>query len=450
MRQRWNRTVYVGALALLASAIGLAGCGGGQDGANGSAGENGGAGAGEQGKPQRPARSGPLEITMYTSGSSQTEAIFNDMYGDALRRKFPDVQLRYLPVSGGAKLQEVLASNTTVDLIFDSIGAQNNLKNAQIQVDLNPFIQTYGIDLGKFEQSTIDFQRRNGNGAMLGLPVWTATAGLYYNKEIFDKFGVGYPKDGMTWPEAVELSKRLTRQEGGTQYIGFVTSMQSHAMTNQLGAKPVDPQTGKVLLENDQWKTLLGSLLPFYEQADNYWTSSNITIAAQRAMFEKDRTAAMYTNYGGGTPPADMNWDVVTVPEYTQAPGVGPQSYPAYLSISSLSKNPHLAFEMIEYLVSEEYQLENTRKGRATVLNAPEILKQYGADDPKFQGKNIAAMLPSKRAEAGLYTPEESAAITQFTSAFNAVATKNKDINTALRDATEAAEKAIEALKAQK
>lgn len=47
-------------------------------------------------------------------------------------------------------------------------------------------------------QSTIDFLRRNSNGAILGV------AGLYYNKEIFDKFGVGYPKDRMTWPEAAK------------------------------------------------------------------------------------------------------------------------------------------------------------------------------------------------------------------------------------------------------
>lgn len=431
-----------------ATMVVLAGCGGG-DGGKEAAGSNASKGAEPQ-AAQRPARTGPLDITMYTAGGSVTQEAFDDMYGNALRKKFPDVTFTYIPNSKGSQIQDIITSGTKIDIIFDSIGYQAALRNLDIQTDLTPFIKSFNLNLGKFEQTTIDYQRNNGSGSIFGLPVWTATAGLYYNKDIFDKFGIAYPKDGMTWSELLQLSKQLTRNDGGIQYVGFVTSQASHATTNQLGQKFVDPNTGKALLENDGMKKILSTLAPFYQIPGPTWNSTNLAVAAQRAMFEKDRTAAMYTNYSGGTPPADMNWDVVSVPYYDDAKGVGAQAYPAYLSMSKLSKNPNLAFEIIEYLVSEEYQLENTRKGRATVLNNPDILKQYGANDPKFKGKNVAAMFPLKRAALGNYSAEESAASAQFSTAFNAVVLGNKDVNTALREAAEAANKAIETLQAAK
>jgi multiple sugar transport system substrate-binding protein len=65
----------------------------------------------------------------------------------------------------------------------------------------------------------------------------------------------------------------------------------------------------------------------------------------------------------------------------------------------------------------------------------------------KFKGKNIAAMFPEKRAPIGDYTPYDTIASGKFAAAFTEVIVNKKDINTALREANEAANKEIEALK---
>jgi multiple sugar transport system substrate-binding protein len=44
---------------------------------------------------------------------------------------------------------------------------------------------------------------------------------IYYNKELFDRSGVPYPKDGWTLDDMVERTRRLTRQDGGVQYWGY-------------------------------------------------------------------------------------------------------------------------------------------------------------------------------------------------------------------------------------
>lgn len=397
--------------------------------------------------PAKSANTGPREITMYTAGGAIDEKTFDSMYGNAIRKKFPDVTVKYIPNGKGSTMADLITAGTTVDIVFDSIGYANTFRDFGIQVDMTPYIKSRGLDLGKFEQTAIDFQRKMGNGAINSLPVWTASAGLFYNKELFDKFGVPYPKDNITWTEVYDLAKRLTRNEGGIQYVGYVTAAGSQANTNQLGLKYIDAKTGKAQIDNDDWTKFMQSIVQFFQITGVDWTAQNSTVAAMRAMFEKERVAAMYTNYSGGTPPDDMKWDVVKVPSYEQAPGVGPQSYPAYLSITSLSKNKELAFDVIAYLVSEEYQLENTKAGRATVLNNKDIIKQYGASMEKFKGKNIAAMFPEKRAPIGDYTPYDTIASGKFSAAFTEIIVNKKDINTALREANEAANKEIEALK---
>ncbi|MFC3767872.1 extracellular solute-binding protein [Paenibacillus sp. GCM10012303] len=429
--------------ALTASA--LAACGG-------AGGSQGGQAAGPEAKDNPPAASkpvntGPREITMYTAGGTIDEKAFDSMYGDAIRKKFPDVTVKFIPNTKGSTLPDLIAAGTTIDIIFDSIGYAESFRNYGIHMDMTPFIKASGLDLNQFEQTAIEFQRKIGNGQIHSLPVWTASAGLFYNKDLFDKFGVGYPKDNMTWSEILEIAKKLTRKDGDIQYVGYVTAAGSQANTNQLGLKYVDSKTGKAQIDNEDWTKFMQSIVPFFQISGMTWTAENTTVAAMRAMFEKDRTAAMYTNYSGGTPPEDMNWDVVKVPSYEQAPGVGPQSYPAYLSMTTLSKNKELAFDVIHYLVSKEYQLLNTKAGRATVLNDKEIIKTYGESMAKFKGKNITAMFPEKRAPIGDYTAADTAAASQFSSAFTKIILNQKDINTALREANEAANKAIEEIK---
>jgi multiple sugar transport system substrate-binding protein len=72
--------------------------------------------------------------------------------------------------------------------------------------------------------TTIDIQKGFADGGTYGMPVSTTSGALFHNKDLFDKFGVPYPKDGMTWDVLYELAKKMTRNEGGVQYKGFTFS----------------------------------------------------------------------------------------------------------------------------------------------------------------------------------------------------------------------------------
>ena len=53
------------------------------------------------------------------------------------------------------------------------------------------------------------------NGKQWLLPKDYSPIGVYYNKKIFDQFGVPYPEDGWTWDDLLATAKALTRDTNG-------------------------------------------------------------------------------------------------------------------------------------------------------------------------------------------------------------------------------------------
>jgi multiple sugar transport system substrate-binding protein len=144
-----------------------------------------------------------------------------------------------------------------------------------------------------------------------------------------------------------------------------------------------------------------------------------------------------------------MNVDYVQFPTFKEAPGMGPQPYPTYFYVSSTSKYKDEVFEVLAYLTSDEYQMEASKLGNITVLNNKSIQAALASSLPEFKGKNISAFIPKQVAPPAYQTKYDSVVRGFMDAAFKDVATGLKDINTALREAEEGANKAIAESKAK-
>lgn len=78
-----------------------------------------------------------------------------------------------------------------------------------------------------------------------------------------------------------------------------------------------------------------------------------------------------------------------------------------------------------------------------SVLNNPEIVQSFSQDSPLYKGKNVKVLIPEKYASPSPLTPYNSFVTTEFCNAFVANVVDRKDMNTALREAAEAAEQKI-------
>ncbi|MEF3306836.1 ABC transporter substrate-binding protein [Paenibacillus sp. GYB003] len=428
------------AAAMLASFAAACGGGGNPDGASS---KEPAAGAPKDAKE-------PVEIVFYSPKAGRTPEQFMQENGNAIKEKFPHVTVKFVQYAKGTETADLLASGQPIDIVISSTSTINELVDFNLQYDITELIQKHKYDLGRLEPSAVQFMKQYAGGGMYGLPVRSNTFLLFYNKNLFDKFGVPYPKEGSTWDDVYELAKTMTRVEGGTQYFGLATSY-SHMLTNnQLSVPSYDTKTDKVMLEDDKYKAVVNNFVRFFRLADAQYTNDLLNKHAD--LFKKDQTAAMYAYYGSDMIgyPATFDWDVIAMPYFKEAMGVAPQQSPAYFSITGMSKHKDQAFDIIAYLTSDEFQMKQASEGTLPTVANQSVQSVYAQNQPAYKGKNIKAYFSEKTAPISNKDKYNGIAAGKASTAFQEIVTGKKDVNTALRDAAEAARKEIEAEKSKK
>ncbi|TMV47278.1 carbohydrate ABC transporter substrate-binding protein [Paenibacillus mesophilus] len=442
MKMRGNgKRALAATAALCMTTVWLAGCGSGT----------------KEGKSAAPQAPEPVTLTFFTPVGGATPEKFMSEYGNAIQKKFPHVTTKFVNVDTAKKilLPELLAAGEQIDVIYASVGMihENVLKNG-LAYDMTELAKLNNLDLGKFEPSTIDLIRQISGGALYGIPTSTGYASIVYNKDLFDKFGEAYPANGMTWDELLQKARKMTRNDGGVQYRGFVASFNHLALTNQLSASFDDPKTEKSLINSDNWSKHVQNLARFYDIPGNEVTTTTAALTAQNNFFVKDRVAAMYANVfpltyldPDNAATKGMNLDAVSLPEYSDRKGVGSQPYPAFFSLTSISKKKEAAFQVIAWLASEEFQLAQSRKGIQTALKNDKVRSEFGKEFPYLSGKNVSAFMPPKPASPSVVTLYNSVAAASFMTTVHKIVSKQLDVNTGLRQAEEETNKKIAEMK---
>ncbi|UQZ82577.1 Bacterial extracellular solute-binding protein [Paenibacillus konkukensis] len=397
----------------------------------------------------------PVELVFY-SMSRDSEASFNERYGDAIRKKFPNYTIKYIQRAQGSDLPDLINAGTRIDIHWDSIGSfpSSNMVY-ELSYDMSDLIKKHKVDLSRFEPSLIDAMKQLGNGAIYGLPVYNERMALFYNKDLFDKLNVPYPQDGMTWTELDELAKKLNVEKDGVLYTGFSPSVNHLFLTNQYSLPLLDKSAMRPTITNEKWKQVLELQLlqptqnPVYQKA----MQANKGKILDLNQFAKDQSLAMFIS--SPLMPLVMkeelskfNWDLVSEPTMPDAPGVGPQSYPGYFAITKMAKDKDAAMEVIKYLTSDEYQMECAKKGIMTSLKSEEIQKALGQESA-FKGKNFGAFFYNKFPAIADKTVEESQVpiLATYTKNLNKLSAGEMDINTMMRTADEEASKLLDGLK---
>lgn len=417
-----------------------AGDGAGGAGASGAAGA---AGAGTEKKHD------PVELVFYSTSGDFDENGFNKTFGDKIKEKFPYVTPKFIALTKDTALDKLITVGQPIDILFNSIGqTSETLLNYKMETDISDLIKQNNYDLSRLEPVTVDIQRQTANGGIYGLPVFTTTLALYYNKDLFDKFGVPYPKDGMTWEDTYELARKMSRTDGQVQYKGLGISFSHTSLLNQLSVPYVDTKTNKATYTTDSFKIVFETLTKFYDIQNNEVNKDTVSYTKQIQSFDKDQTTAMFlalSTLGSVRFKEGLNWDVVSYPVYKDKPDVGPQSYPTYFYINNASKHKDDAFSVIAYLTSDEFQKHLAMNGIFPVLKNREAMKVYGQDIPFMKNKNTQSFLPKQFAPAAPVSKYQSIAFNNLNNAYNAVLLKEKDVNTALREQEEKTNKDIEA-----
>lgn len=406
--------------------------------------------------PEVPKPKGPITITLFTNLSDEE---VNTYWTDYVEKKFDHITLKHLKSATGATIEDLIALGTIPDIIrVAGTLIQTQYLDLGLGYDLNELIKMNNYDLNQFESLYFKQLANNAGttkGETYGLPINLISPYiLYYNKELFNKFGVDYPVDGMTWDETYEIAKSMTRIDGDVTYQGFSAMFTEYLRDNQMAIPALDPQADR-MYDTAQWLPLFRSLMRFYQIPNNEIGASS---GADQNKFIKDQTAAMLVsqlNTSVRSFPETLDWDMVSLPVFQEKPNAGAVPPPAYFTISQQSKQKEEAFEVIQYLLSKEVQMEHSKAARGTSLVDSEVRKAFGQDNEILKTKNISAIFYHTESEAmparadGLVAVQAGTTQKIISDAFIEAATQQSDVNTALRNASEKIDQEIEKLKNQ-
>jgi multiple sugar transport system substrate-binding protein len=398
----------------------------------------------------------PVELVLYSTAATSEEEVKQKM-SDPIEKKFPNVKIKYIKKGNGTNINELIAAGQTIDIYYESVNFFNTVTTYQLAYDMTELIKKHGIDLSAFENTMVDHARSMSNNGIYGLPVWTENVILFYNKDLFDKFGVAYPKNGMTWDELTELARKMTRNDGGKQYMGFAASPSHMLRANQFALTMLDPKTDKATINTEpRWKQVYQTYF-MNPSADtgfrNVMTSALKNKLPYKDPFLKDQSLAMLAYLSqldwAASGPEGMNWDIAALPTFKEMPNVGSSAYPFYWGVTAQSKYKDEGAEVIKFLTSKEYQTSQARSGTMTTLRDDAVKKQL-AQDSKHKDKNISAIFYNQYAPMPKKSAFEGDAQKSYEDAVHESALGSTDINTLFRKIEDGANKAVDEAKVKK
>lgn len=388
----------------------------------------------------------PQPITLKVMNGLFNEKDWQTIVVEPMKKKFPYITLdQGSGVVGTANqkfLEDTIAAGNVPDIVLSGIAQSTLMVPLGLAQDLAPFVKKDGVDMSRLDGVTAETLKQYSSifrMETVTLPLYINFKVLLYNKDLFDKFAVPYPKNHMTHTDLIELSKKLTRSDGGVQYYGYAGDSYV-TLGGQYSLSFIDRNTNKVKLDG------LERVFPVLKEA--------MDIPGMKAVgskeFNTDKTLATSSQWlATVVQNADiykqMKWGMVTFPEFKDRPyQTEVDFHSAY--VTKTTRYPEQAFQVINWMMqSEEIQSLITRSGKVTVLQNKEIKSLWGKDSGLGTEEALQAILETKMAPAHDVHPldRKATVLAPLDAAYRDYLNGTKDLNVALRDGAEEMQKVV-------
>lgn len=249
-------------------------------------------------------------------------------------------------------------------------------------------------------------------GKQMCLPQNVSSLVVYYNKDIFAKYGVAEPKPGWTWNEFLTTATLLTRDAAGVQVaatgesegaaakpavygLGIEPSMirlAPFAWSN--GGEIVDNEKKptRFTLDNPATREALKNIVDLRLAYGVVPTDEEVEAEGDEPRFANGRLAMLLSSRRSTTAfrkITDFTWDVAALPVYQKPVGILHSD--AYCMTRG-SKNKDAAWKFVEFAMSAEGQTIFAGTGR-TVPSHMAVSTSEAFLDPTKAPKNAQVFL---------------------------------------------------------
>lgn len=360
----------------------------------------------------------PFELGGDDAGR-EASRYFNAVFGDAIRAKFPNVKIKYATWDYPIRYEDIAKAGRVPDLIIEDPRTRidRDLEPLGWVQDMTPLVQQAGIDLSALNLGAVELVKSRSDGGLYGVPVFIDEHVLLYNKLIFDKFGVRYPRTGSTYDDIYKTAKSLTRQDGIDHYKGFMQHPDNYLALNQLGLYPFVPGSSeqpapedvKVNLTTAEWKQVAHNMNRFLQLPGNTFTTvddffkgdmsfpghlamavhtlSKLNAYALNPLYVEEDDAEDYAEWA-----KSVKIGVTSMPVLSRGSTAiyQPNARAAFIPPQSAHKEQSL--EIVKYLVSEEIQTRISSYGVKAVLQTDAVVNAFGTALPELRGIDTSAV----------------------------------------------------------
>ncbi|WP_028549963.1 ABC transporter substrate-binding protein [Paenibacillus sp. UNC451MF] len=330
-------------------------------------------GCDQSGSAAAPQPKGSLRIAM------SSEDYFQYEYADYFTAKFPELDVQvvstqdlYGPGKNYMKEYIKLIDEQKPDLLITSTFEYDKLIQAGKLYDLSPLITKDQFDLHNLLPAAVDYLQLKGQGKLYGLAPSFSSSVLFYNKDVFDKLHIAYPKDQMTWEELIRLAQRFQGEGSKDEriygfHMGFMKSpLDLVSYIGQAeGLAFIDPAGKNLMMNTDAWKRIYGLVIDGYKSGVLQWTYTpdkrryDKEDVEREDMFGAGRAAMTIGHIGQINSlkqrGASFAWDMVGAPSSNPGRSSNPNFYilPIY-SINAQAENVSSAWEVVKYFNGRE------------------------------------------------------------------------------------------------
>lgn len=213
--------------------------------------------------PQKPAKSRHLKVMYYS------ESYFNQEYGDLFSTKYPDIEVEVVDYQGvdyeSAKSSIEAESNfikrVQPDVLLLSAEQYEQYVKDGLLLELEALIQRDKYTMDNVFPTIMDLLKEKGDGKLYGLSPRFYGNALFYNKDLFAKYGVTLPHDKMTWEEILDLARRFPIEGGEKERVygfgiqdGMSIDILADRIASTQGLASVNPSTMKVTADTESWR----------------------------------------------------------------------------------------------------------------------------------------------------------------------------------------------------
>lgn len=327
-----------------------------------------------------------------------------------------------------SQFNSIIAAQNVPDVFLVPDGNFGQWVTTGVMTDLTDYIaQSDRINLDNVWPSAVNRYRFNGStmgsGAIYCMPKDVTPYVMYYNKDMFDEYGVPYPDPETPWtPEEALGYWSMFGYDRGTVFVSNKTGETKLKDDHIYGVAKIYPESliwsnGADYLSADRTEVLIDTpefieVYDYIQSATMEYcvtpTSTILSTTSEKTLFLNGE-AACYIEGRSVTSDlreqATFDWDIAPIPAYEYDSNCNGWSGSVGYAVYTRTPYPDIAYRLAEYFTSVEGQLIMTESGFSIPLYNDEetIAKLYALDEGKKPANTAEWLRAAQYQRAGLW-----------------------------------------------